>query len=104
MLRGIMIRMRMGLIHIDLIRSRDRHDSIALRRRQKVRAFGLGLFIPQPEDLILLKMKAGRERDLEDCIGTFEAQKDRIDLKYLWRWAFRLRLVDQYYYVVGSKD
>lgn len=103
MLRGIMIRMRVGPIHIDLIRSRDRHDSVALRRRQKVKAFGLSLFIPQPEDLILLKMKAGRERDLEDCIGIFEAQKDRIDLKYLWRWALRLRLVDEYHYIVGAK-
>jgi len=103
MLRGVMVRMRMGLIHVDLIRSRDRHDQVTLRRRQKVRAFGLGLFIPQPEDLILLKMKAGRERDLEDCIGIFEGQKDQLDLNYLWRWAFRLRLVDEYHYVVGSK-
>jgi hypothetical protein len=104
MLRGMMVRMRMGLIHVDLIRSRDRHDGLALRRRQIVRAFGLRLLIPQPEDLILLKMKAGRERDLEDCIGIFEAQKDRIDLTYLWRWAVRLRLTDEYHYVVGSRQ
>lgn len=102
MLRGIMIRMRMGPIHVDLIRSRDRHDQATLRCRQKVRASGLSLFIPQAEDLILTKLKAGRERDLEDCIGVFEAQKDKIDLKYLWRWALRLRLVDEYHYVVGS--
>jgi len=104
MLRGIMIRMRIGSIHVDLIRSRDRHDSVALRRRQKVRAFGLSLFVPRPEDLILLKMKGGRERDLEDCIGVFEAQKDQLDIKYLWRWAVRLRLVDEYNYVLGAKQ
>ena len=103
MLRGIMVRMRMGSMHVDLIRSRDRHDHVTLRRRQKVRASGLILFIPQPEDLILTKLKAGRERDLEDCIGIFEAQKDQMDLKYLWRWAARLRLLDEYHYVVGAK-
>ena len=103
MLRGTMIRMRSGPIHIDLMRSRDRHDQTTLRRRQMVSAFGTKVWLPKPEDLILLKMKTGRDRDLSDCIGIFEAQKDQMDLKYLWRWAARLRLLDEYHYVVGAK-
>lgn len=102
MLRGSMVRMRIGPIHMDLMRSRDSHDQVTLRRRQKINAFGMKVFLPKPEDLILLKMKVGRGRDLSDCIGIFEAQKDRMDLAYLWRWALRLRLVDEYHYVVGS--
>ena len=104
MLRGIMVRMRLGSIHLDLMRSRDRHDLVALRRRQKIRAFGVSLFIPKAEDLILLKLKAGRERDLEDSIAIFEAQKDQMDLNYLHRWAAKLRLLDEYFYVVGRRS
>ena len=103
MLRGIMIRMRIGSIHVDLIRSRDRHDQTTLRRRQMVSAFGTKVWLPKPEDLILLKMKTGRDRDLSDCIGIFEAQKDQLDPNYLRRWAARLRLLDEYHYVVGAK-
>lgn len=103
MLRGSMIQIQLGSLLVDIMRSRDFHDRVTLRRRQKVKAFGTRIFLPKPEDLILLKMKVGRDRDLSDCIGIFEAQKDRIDLKYLWRWAVRLRLVGEYHYVVGSK-
>ncbi|MFQ5902169.1 MAG: hypothetical protein ACE5JO_00605 [Candidatus Binatia bacterium] len=104
MLRGSMVRMSLGPIPIDLMRSRDPHDRVTLRRRQKINTFGTKAFLPKPEDLILLKMKTERDRDLSDCIGIFEAQKDRLDLKYLWRWAFRLRLVGEYQYVVGAKN
>ena len=104
MLRGIMIRMRIGSIHVDLIRSRDRHDQTTLRRRRMVSAFGTKVWLPKPEDLILLKMKTGRDRDLSDCIGIFEAQKDQLDPNYLRRWAARLRLLDEYRYVVGTKQ
>lgn len=103
LLRGTMIRMRLGPVQVDLLRSRDRHDQITLRRRQKVHAFGMTVWLPRPEDLILLKMKTGRDRDLSDCIGIFEAQRDQLSLNYLKRLGIRLRLMDEYYYVVGSR-
>jgi len=103
MLRGTMIQIQLGPILVDIMRSRDLHDRVTLRRRRKVKAFGTRIFLPKAEDLILLKMKVGRDRDLSDCIGIFEAQKESLDLKYLWRWAFRLRLLDEYHYVVGAK-
>lgn len=104
LLQGSMIRMRFGPIHVDLMCSRDHHDQVTLRRRKKISAFGTRVFLPKPEDLMLLKMKTGRDRDLSDCTGIFEAQKNRLDLKYLWRWAARLRLVDEYHYIVRAEN
>lgn len=103
LLRGTVTRMSLGGVQIDLLCSRDRHDQATLRRRQKLRAFGTMVYLPTPEDLILLKMKTGRERDLSDCIGVYEAHRNTLNLSYLWRWAVRLRLIDEYHYVVASK-
>jgi hypothetical protein len=99
MLAGIARRLRCGVIHLDVMRSRDAHDVITLRHRRTNSDLGVRLPLPTAEDLLLLKLKAGRPLDLQDALGIAEAQRGTLDHDYLWRWAKRLGVIEEYNYV-----
>lgn len=62
----------------------------ALRRRKKVRLLGKSVYLPAVEDLILFKLLAGREKDLEDLKWLFKRQRAKLDKKYLNFWSLAL--------------
>ena len=59
---------------------------------------------PCPEDLILLKLKAGRPHDFEDALGVFKNPHVHVDLDYLWGWANQLGLHGELSYVLHAAD
>ena len=45
--------------------------------------FGIHLPFPSPEDLIILKVLAGRDKDMLDASGVVRRHGERLDLSYL---------------------
>lgn len=99
-LRGLMVRCRIENLHVDFLRPRDAHDHNVLRRRRQATFDGHRLWFPAPEDLILMKLKAGRDRDFDDATRVVEQNKNTLNYHYLSRWARKLGIVDELNYVL----
>ena len=65
-------------------------EQSAFVRKLSVRLAGRKTYVPSPEDLILLKLVPGREKDILDVKGIMVRHRDRLDRKYLERWAMHL--------------
>ena len=63
---------------------------------------GLSLSVASPEDLILLKLKAGRPTDFDDVISIVKNPRLQLDLAYLRSWADRLGLHGELHYVLQA--
>lgn len=74
-------------IRIDLIFSTTPYERIAVARAVEVEVGGELVPFASAEDLILLKLFAGRERDIEDARSVVDRQGSRLDWTYLERWA-----------------
>ena len=64
------------------------------RRKNKKTGAGLMPFIT-PEDLILFKLLANRQKDISDVEGILIRQKGKLDRKHLKFWAMALDKYDQ---------
>ncbi len=71
------------LILVDFLFLEAGFSRAILGRRLSVAVAGRQVWICSPEDLILLKLLAGRVKDLEDARGVLAGQRRRIDLAYL---------------------
>ncbi len=94
-------------IPLDLLFANDRQSQAALTRRHALQLFGVSLYVCSPEDLILLKLKAGRPHDFEDALGIVKNPRLQLDLDYLWNWADRLDVHGELQYVLlaaGTKS
>jgi len=100
LLRGLMVRCRIENLHVDFLRPRDAHDRNVLRRRRQAAFAGHALWFPAPEDLILMKLKAGRDRDFDDATRVVEQNKASLNYRYLSRWGRQLRVVNELNYVL----
>ena len=98
MLRDWCVRYRQGLYPVDLLSPRDVFDQEALQRRRRKRIDAKPVWVVGPEDLILLKLKAGRPRDFDDVLSVVSRQGDKLDGDYLKGWARRLGLWEQLMY------
>jgi len=77
----------------------DPYEQECFRRRQKVTALGMELFLPRPEDTILSKLKwskigGGSEKQLTDVIRVYEVQRAILDMSYIKHWAVILDIED----------
>lgn len=97
--RDLQIRLTSGDLFIDVSRPRDRHDEAALDRRRALEVEGRNVWFVSAEDLILMKLKAGRPRDFEDVVSVLSRHRDKLDIGYLEDWAWRLRVYDELAYV-----
>lgn len=77
------IRFRRGRYQIDLITASLPFEESAARRAGHQQLFGMRLPFPTPEDLILFKVLAGREKDMLDATGVARRHGDRLDVAYL---------------------
>lgn len=68
------------------------HETVALSRRRKKRFFGTGVWLAAPEDLVVLKIRMGRPKDLTDVVGVLARQKGKLDLEYMRKWGGDLGL------------
>lgn len=77
------IRFRGGRFQIDLITASLPFEEAAYGRATTHVLFGIELPFPSPEDLILFKVLAGRDKDVLDAMGVVRRHGERIDVAYL---------------------
>lgn len=77
------MRFRRGPFQIDLITASLPFEEAAFRRASSHELFGVRLPFPSPEDLILFKILAGRDKDMLDAIGVARRHLGRLDVAYL---------------------
>lgn len=77
------IRLRRGTFQIDLITASLPFEEVAYRRASVHELFGIPLPFPSPEDLILLKVLAGRDKDMLDATGVARRHAEKLDIRYL---------------------
>lgn len=77
------MRFRRGRFRIDLITASLPFEESAFRRSRRHVLFGVELPFPSPEDLILFKVLAGRDKDVLDAVGVARRHVDRLDVGYL---------------------
>lgn len=77
-------------IWVDFIISSTDFENSAFKRKIKVKLLGKNVNIPSAEDLILLKLIPGRERDILDVKSIIERHEGKLDKKYLENWAQKL--------------
>lgn len=68
---------------LDIILASLPFEDDALARARKRRLFGRFVPLPTPEDLLLFKVLAGRDKDLVDAVGVARRHLDALDHRYL---------------------
>jgi predicted nucleotidyltransferase len=81
-------------IDIDIFLAESRFQRELLSRRRRAILDGTPVWLVSPEDLILLKLLAGRPRDIADVADVLFTQGE-LDRAYLRTWARELGIVDQ---------
>ena len=76
-------------IRVDLIFSTTEYESQAIGRAVRVDVAGNAVPFAAAEDLVLHKLFAGRDRDLEDARGVVRRKGDELDWAYLRSWGER---------------
>jgi hypothetical protein len=99
-LKGVQSRFRSKTLTLDILLSNDEHHENAFRRRCKKYHRGMYIWFPSAEDLILLKLRAGRHTDFDDVAGILERVGAALDLRYLSRWARHLGIIEELNYVI----
>lgn len=79
------IRLPRGRFRIDLITASLPFEEAAYARASYHELFGVRLPFPSPEDLILFKVLAGRDKDMLDAAGIARRHRGRLDIAYLER-------------------
>lgn len=87
---------------LDLIFAISELHKSALGRRRSLSLQGVQVSVSSPEDLLLLKLSAGRPRNFDDVMGIVGNANRQLDLDYLWSWAERLGLQSELHYVLIS--
>jgi len=83
-------RVSKGVYHADFIVASTEFEKTALQRKVKVKIYNKDVFVPTKEDLLLLKIIAGRAIDIFDAENIALRYKGKLDEKYLLSWAQRL--------------
>jgi hypothetical protein len=97
-LRDIQKRFVISRIVVDFMLPRDEFEQGILRRRVRKKVWGKIVFVASPEDLVLMKMKAGRPRDFDDAVGIVVLNSG-LDRDFIRNWALKLNLRDEYSYL-----
>jgi len=95
-------RFRFGPHPVDLLHAQDAFHREALARRRTMAIENVTIEVASPEDLMLLKLRAGRDQDFVDVAGIVARQKDALDVGYLRSWAGRLGLLGELEYALKA--
>jgi hypothetical protein len=79
------MRFHRGRFQIDLITASLPFEDAAYERASHHEVFGIRLPFSSPEDLLLFKVLAGRDKDMLDAAGVVRRHGDRLDVAYLER-------------------
>lgn len=77
------LRFRHGPFQLDIILASLPFEEAAYDRSVRKRLFGRLVPLPTPEDLILFKVLAGRDKDILDAIGVARRHLPKLDRRYL---------------------
>jgi len=77
------LRFKKGQFELDIILASLPFEDDARARARKHRLFGRLVPLPTPEDLILFKVLAGRDKDLVDAVGVARRHLPKLDRHYL---------------------
>ena len=80
-------RHRETAIRVDFIFSTTTYERQAMNRAVQVMLEGTPVPFASAEDLIIHKLFAGRPRDVEDALGVARRQQEKLDWRYLEKWA-----------------
>lgn len=75
---------------VDILISSTEFENSAFKRKKRIQLLGKKVNLPSPEDLILLKLIPGRERDILDAQSIVERHRNKLDKKYLELWGQKL--------------
>lgn len=76
--------------YVDLFVALTEFQKGIIRRAKIVKYNKINLKIISPEDLILIKLQSGREKDMEDARDILTENKDKLDYRYLKKWSEKL--------------
>jgi len=102
MAKDSFVRLSFGAYAVDLMLARDAFHREALARRRKVTLEGLTIDVASAEDLMLLKLCAGRDQDFVDVASVAARQGPTLDLPYLRTWAGRLGIAGELEYALNA--
>lgn len=77
------LRFSKGRFQLDIILASLPFEDDARARARKRRLFGRMIPLPTPEDLIVFKVLAGRDKDLVDAVGIARRHLPSLDRRYL---------------------
>jgi hypothetical protein len=77
------LRFRHGLFQLDIILASLPFEEAAYTRAVRQRLFGRLVPFPTPEDLIVFKVLAGRDKDILDAVGVARRHLPTLDRRYL---------------------
>ncbi|HVV86630.1 MAG TPA: hypothetical protein VHE35_26410 [Kofleriaceae bacterium] len=77
------LRFRKGRFQLDIILASLPFEDAARARAHRQKLFGRTVPLPTPEDLILFKVLAGRDKDLVDAVGVARRHLASLDVRYL---------------------
>jgi hypothetical protein len=69
--------------------SSDPHDQMRFQRRVEIESFGRRIWLPTPEDVIVMKVRWGRGRDKDDVRAVMSVQQGKLDWPYIENWCDR---------------
>ncbi len=77
-----------------LLKEGDSFDAVRMKRRVSKKIFGEKVYFSSAEDLILMKLSwykiSPSERHLDDVKSIFSISGNKLDMKYLNKWAKKL--------------
>lgn len=77
-------------VQIDVILASTKLEEEAMKRKKKISFLGQPVFFCSPEDLILFKLIAGRQKDISDAESIAIRHKNKLNKVYLKKWAKNL--------------
>lgn len=91
-------------LQIDLLLAESDYHREALSRRVPMRLpeLDMAVLVLSCEDLIIHKLIAGRIIDKADVVALLRANKEGLDLDYLWKWVQELALEQDWSMVWGE--
>lgn len=77
------LRFRRGPFQLDIILASLPFEETAYARARRHRLFGRVVALPSPEDLVLFKVLAGRDKDVLDAVGIVRRHPTTFDWAYV---------------------
>ena len=79
-------------IYVDIFIAQSDFYKKIITRARSIKFAAAKIRIIAPEDLILMKLQARREKDLDDVRGILQENRGKLDFAYLQSWAKKLEV------------